>query len=299
MAKKSSKSDVERATAPTVSTPPQRDFPGRIQPALKLSELISEVEASALDKANEAMRAINAQQAAIKQLSELNKTKEVMRAISAQQAAIKQLSELSKTSEAMKAIAAQQAAIKQLPELNKTSEAMKAAAAQQTALKRRLSELIKSSEGLKAISAHQKVAEQVRASLQLPQLEAVTKQATEAAAAVSRSLAGLTSARDIARGAASTIPAPVERRSASPSLSVGRANDSASAIPIASAHDLGQLVREARERRKLSQQAFADLAGVGRRFISELENGKATLEFDKVLQVASACGIDVQARPRR
>jgi y4mF family transcriptional regulator len=251
MAKKSSKSDVERATAPTVSTPPQRDFPGRIQPALKLSELISEVEASALDKANEAMRAINAQQAAIKQLSELNKTKQVMRAISAQQAAIKQLSELSKTSEAMKAIAAQQAAIKQLPELNKTSEAMKAAAAQQTALKRRLSELIKSSEGLKA------------------------------------------------RGAASTIPAPVERRSASPSLSVGRANDSASAIPIASAHDLGQLVREARERRKLSQQAFADLAGVGRRFISELENGKATLEFDKVLQVASACGIDVQARPRR
>jgi len=137
------------------------------------------------------------------------------------------------------------------------------------------------------------------ARLKLPRLEAITKQGTERAAGASEGLADLTSARDIARGAASTIPAPVERRSASPSLSVGRANDSASAISIASAHDLGQLVREARERRKLSQQAFADLAGVGRRFISELENGKATLEFDKVLQVASASGIDVQARPRR
>jgi y4mF family transcriptional regulator len=130
-------------------------------------------------------------------------------------------------------------------------------------------------------------AERVCSSLKLPRLEAITKQASEAAVVGSESLADLTSARNIARGAAS------------PSLSAGQPNDSASAVPIASAHDLGQLVREARERRKLSQQAFADLAGVGRRFISELENGKATLEFDKVLQVASACGIDVQARPRR
>jgi y4mF family transcriptional regulator len=130
-------------------------------------------------------------------------------------------------------------------------------------------------------------AERVRSSLKLPRLEAITKQATEAGAVGSESLADLTSARGIARGAAS------------PSLSAGRPNDSASAVPIASAHDLGQLVRQVREQRKLSQQAFADLAGVGRRFISELENGKATLEFDKVLQVASATGIDLLARRRR
>jgi y4mF family transcriptional regulator len=58
------------------------------------------------------------------------------------------------------------------------------------------------------------------------------------------------------------------------------------------------LVREVREQRKLSQQGLADLVGVGRRFISELENGKVTLEFDRVLQVAAACGIDVLARRR-
>ena len=73
---------------------------------------------------------------------------------------------------------------------------------------------------------------------------------------------------------------------------------SASPTRIATAQDLGDLVREERELRKLSQQAFADLVGVGRRFISELENGKATLEFDKVVGVASAIGIDLVARKR-
>jgi len=166
----------------------------------------------------------------------------------------------------------------------------------QPALK--LSELVDTSELRKALSAHQKVAEQVRASLQLPHLESLTKQATEAAAVTSKSVAGMTSARDLARTAASAIPALVEHRPALLSPPMERINDTASSLAIRSAHDLGQLVRETREQRKLSQQAFADLVGVGRRFISELENGKATLEFDKVLQVASASGIDVLARQR-
>ncbi|CDN57702.1 Hypothetical protein RG1141_PA08700 (plasmid) [Neorhizobium galegae bv. officinalis bv. officinalis str. HAMBI 1141] len=62
--------------------------------------------------------------------------------------------------------------------------------------------------------------------------------------------------------------------------------------------DLGRMVRRAREERRLTQQARADLAGVGRRFIPELENGKTTLEFDKVLKVARAAGISLFARER-
>jgi y4mF family transcriptional regulator len=50
---------------------------------------------------------------------------------------------------------------------------------------------------------------------------------------------------------------------------------------------------------RLSQQQFADLAGVGRRFISELENGKPTLELGLVLQVCKAAGIDVVAKRRQ
>lgn len=69
-------------------------------------------------------------------------------------------------------------------------------------------------------------------------------------------------------------------------------------ITIGSPADLGRLVRAGRERRGLSQQEFADLAGVGRRFLSELENGKPTLELGKVLKVANAAGISLFARER-
>lgn len=55
--------------------------------------------------------------------------------------------------------------------------------------------------------------------------------------------------------------------------------------------ELGHLVRRSRDRLDMSQQALADVAGVGRRFVSELENGKESLEFGKVLKVARAVGI--------
>lgn len=69
-------------------------------------------------------------------------------------------------------------------------------------------------------------------------------------------------------------------------------------LEVVSPSDLGLLVRRARETRHLSQQSFADLAGVGRRFLSELENGKPTLELGKVLKVARTAGILLLARQR-
>jgi y4mF family transcriptional regulator len=62
--------------------------------------------------------------------------------------------------------------------------------------------------------------------------------------------------------------------------------------------DLGQLIRRARENRGLTQQEFADLTGVGRRFVSELENGKPTIEFGKALKVALGAGISIHGRQR-
>jgi y4mF family transcriptional regulator len=69
-------------------------------------------------------------------------------------------------------------------------------------------------------------------------------------------------------------------------------------LEVVSPSDLGLLVRRARETRHLSQQSFADLSGVGRRFLSELENGKPTLELGKVLKVARTAGISLFARQR-
>lgn len=67
---------------------------------------------------------------------------------------------------------------------------------------------------------------------------------------------------------------------------------------IHTAADLGRLVKKAREEKGLTQQEFADLTGVGRRFVSELENGKPTVEFGKALKVALGAGISLQGRQR-
>jgi y4mF family transcriptional regulator len=57
--------------------------------------------------------------------------------------------------------------------------------------------------------------------------------------------------------------------------------------------DLGAAIRRTRKAKRLTQQNFADLAGVGRRFLSELEQGKQTLEIGKVLKVAAAARIQL------
>jgi len=61
---------------------------------------------------------------------------------------------------------------------------------------------------------------------------------------------------------------------------------------------LGSLVKARRRAMNLNQQEFADLAGVGRRFVSELEAGKPSLEIGKVLGVCRAAGIDILAAQR-
>ena len=73
---------------------------------------------------------------------------------------------------------------------------------------------------------------------------------------------------------------------------------SQSSVNIRSALDLGLEVRRVRKKMGMTQQRFADLAGVGRRFISELESGKPTLEFNRVMKVCQAAGIDVLASSR-
>lgn len=69
-------------------------------------------------------------------------------------------------------------------------------------------------------------------------------------------------------------------------------------IAIRSSEQLGEAVAQSRKTKGYSQQEFADLAGVGRRFISDLENGKPTAEIGKVLQVLTALGLDLELRAR-
>lgn len=65
------------------------------------------------------------------------------------------------------------------------------------------------------------------------------------------------------------------------------------AIPILSIADLGQAIRKRRKELGLKQMDAAGLVGVGVRFFSELEHGKATLEVGKVLQVLTGLGFSL------
>lgn len=56
---------------------------------------------------------------------------------------------------------------------------------------------------------------------------------------------------------------------------------------------LGQAVRTARDSSGLSQIETAALCGVGVRFLSDLENGKPTVECEKVLKVLKGMGLEL------
>lgn len=56
---------------------------------------------------------------------------------------------------------------------------------------------------------------------------------------------------------------------------------------------LSQFVKEKRNAVKLTQPELAEKAGVGLRFLRELEQGKETLRLDKVNQVLSLFGCEM------
>ncbi len=62
--------------------------------------------------------------------------------------------------------------------------------------------------------------------------------------------------------------------------------------------DIGALVRNKRKQDKLTQAETSALCNVGTRFLSELENGKSTLELGKVLQVLSCLGLELSISRR-
>jgi y4mF family transcriptional regulator len=67
---------------------------------------------------------------------------------------------------------------------------------------------------------------------------------------------------------------------------------------IESPADLGRVVRARRKAEGFTQSRAAALCGVGTRFLSELERGKATAELGKVLRVLRGFGIVVSLAPR-
>ncbi len=57
--------------------------------------------------------------------------------------------------------------------------------------------------------------------------------------------------------------------------------------------EIGNRIKDKRNRLKLTQKDVALSTGLGIRFITEVENGKPTCEIEKVLQLLTALGLKI------
>ena len=76
------------------------------------------------------------------------------------------------------------------------------------------------------------------------------------------------------------------------------ASASASAVPIRTTVDLGVIVRQRRRKLALNQVDLAGLGNTGNRFIVDVENGKPTVQFQKVLDLMDLLGLEVVVRAK-
>lgn len=54
---------------------------------------------------------------------------------------------------------------------------------------------------------------------------------------------------------------------------------------------LGQVIREEREKRRLSQEGLAALSGLSRTFVGEIERGVVAISLDSLASIADGFGL--------
>ena len=67
---------------------------------------------------------------------------------------------------------------------------------------------------------------------------------------------------------------------------------------IATTKDLGRIIRQKRIDDGLTLEEAAGVCGVSYAFLSALENGKETVQLNKVLQVTMCIGLELEANVR-
>lgn len=67
---------------------------------------------------------------------------------------------------------------------------------------------------------------------------------------------------------------------------------------LSSPADLGAAIRAARKKQGLRQYELAGVAGVGTRFVIELEAGKPTIQIGKAMVVIAALGLMLAVETR-
>jgi len=67
---------------------------------------------------------------------------------------------------------------------------------------------------------------------------------------------------------------------------------------VSNTKELGALVRQRRKQAGLTLKDAAGMAGVGIRFLSELERGKPTLQLGLAIEVLQLFGLELDVRAR-
>ncbi len=75
-------------------------------------------------------------------------------------------------------------------------------------------------------------------------------------------------------------------------------NELGLALVARSSADLGAIIRDRRKQLALTQLDLAGLSNSGNRFIVEVENGKPTVQFQKVLDLVQLLGLELVVRAR-
>lgn len=65
---------------------------------------------------------------------------------------------------------------------------------------------------------------------------------------------------------------------------------------VRSMDELGKLVREVRKGQEMTQEEVSGLAGLGNRFMIDLERGKETMQMQKVIDVLRLLGLELVIR---
>lgn len=82
----------------------------------------------------------------------------------------------------------------------------------------------------------------------------------------------------------------------SKNLPIGNTEDEPTLVRSSQA--LGSVVRARRHRLALTQAALAGLGNTGNRFVVDLENGKPTVQLQKVIDLMDLLGLELIVRPK-
>lgn len=69
-------------------------------------------------------------------------------------------------------------------------------------------------------------------------------------------------------------------------------------MKVNNADSFGEIIKKRRKKMGYTQKYICEVSGISASFISDLENGKPTIELGKAIYLANLLGIDIELNER-